>query len=493
MSDFRKLVKHSSHYFGGKLGVMLLGFVSFPLFTRLLSVEEYGFMALITQVVLLCTTVAKLGFQHSMQRFHREKVGGDEQERQSYYSTTLFATVFVAVGVVCVFLAAILLLPLHIDPRLHAGLLVASGLIFIRALRSMVNNLLQIESKTVAFNVIEIASKAGTVIGAVWLLFRWEHSVRAFFIATTAVETIALGTMFYYLLRGSLIRVRAVSGKFLVTMITFGVPMMWSELAQVLLDSGDRVLIQYFVGATALGYYAAAYGVAYYLNDLLIGSLNLAFVPICMEILEADGEESLKRFIARSLKNYILVSCGIVAITVATSRDMLVILASRKYEHAHAIIPVVVIGMILASFHLFFRIGLFVRKKTVSLASLTTASMVLNLLLNVVLLPWIGVMGAAIATLLSFAIWIAATAWVSIKAFPVPFEFAAYARYAFVAGLAAAAGLLVHISHHWVEAAVRGCIVVCLYLGVLYLSDAHSRSIFGRSVHEVKRFAATVG
>ena len=72
MSSLKTLYRHSSHYLGGRVAVMLLGFISFPVFTRVFSVAEYGAINLIMNTVLLLTVVSKFGFQHSVQRYYPE-------------------------------------------------------------------------------------------------------------------------------------------------------------------------------------------------------------------------------------------------------------------------------------------------------------------------------------------------------------------------------------------------------------------------------------
>ena len=72
MSSLKTFYRHSSHYLGGRVAVMLLGLISFPVFTRLFSVAEYGTINLIANTVLLLTALSKFGFQHSVQRYYPE-------------------------------------------------------------------------------------------------------------------------------------------------------------------------------------------------------------------------------------------------------------------------------------------------------------------------------------------------------------------------------------------------------------------------------------
>ena len=70
MTELRRLYKDSSHYLLGQVGIFLVGFVSFPVFTRVFSVPEYGLMSLALNTVALAVVFSKLGLQHSLVRFH---------------------------------------------------------------------------------------------------------------------------------------------------------------------------------------------------------------------------------------------------------------------------------------------------------------------------------------------------------------------------------------------------------------------------------------
>src|SRR3954453_22687221 len=97
MSAIKTLYRHSSHYTGRRLGVMLLGFISYPLYTRVFSVADYGAINLITNMVLLLTVVSKFGFQHAVQRYYPESATSpDPDTLRRYYSTLFYGTVLFA-------------------------------------------------------------------------------------------------------------------------------------------------------------------------------------------------------------------------------------------------------------------------------------------------------------------------------------------------------------------------------------------------------------
>jgi len=113
--------------------------------------------------------------------------------------------------------------------------------------------------------------------------------------------------------------------------------------------SGDRFFVQHYLGAQALGFYAAAYGIAIYLQDVLMAPLQLALFPICMKVWAAEGKKATQEFLSRSLDQFVLVAVGVVCIAIVTSRDAIVLLASRKFQQAHSLLPFLVVGLVLSA------------------------------------------------------------------------------------------------------------------------------------------------
>src|SRR5215470_6876169 len=104
MSALKTFYQHSSHYLGGRVAVMLLGFASFPLFTRIFSVADYGTINLITNTVLLLTVLSKFGFQHAIQRFYADFAGSrDPGALPSYYATLFYGTALIALALTLAF------------------------------------------------------------------------------------------------------------------------------------------------------------------------------------------------------------------------------------------------------------------------------------------------------------------------------------------------------------------------------------------------------
>jgi O-antigen/teichoic acid export membrane protein len=483
MSDLKTLYRHSSHYLGGRLAVMLLGFASFPVFTRVFSVADYGIISLISNAVLLLTVVSKFGFQNAVQRYYPEAAGSaDSDALPRYYATLFYGTALIAVMLTLVFALSIPFVSARFLGITATGtLLLATSLVIIRSLRSMQANLLQMENKTRLFNAMDILQKALAIAVTCLLLFFWRRSIFAFFLGMVAVEGAVLLQYWPFMARRRLLSPWMVDGRFLRNAMAFSFPLMAAEISWVVLDSGDRFFVQRFLGPQALGYYSAAYGVATYWQEVLTVPLQLALFPICMKLWASKGQRDTQSFLTRSFDQFLMAAVALVAVAMVTSRDVMVLLASKKFQEAHGLLPYLVIGLVLCATMIFFRPGLLIHERASKIATATLYACLLNIVMNVVLLPKIGIVGAAIATMLSYAAMVGFLAYESWKVLPFGVDLLALARY-----IVAGAGVAWLVSRLTLPAPllgalVKGSLVVILYAAALWMVDRHARKLMARA------------
>src|SRR5215471_2182008 len=94
---------------------MLLGFASFPVFTRVFSVSDYGAMSLVLKVLLLLTVLGKFGLQNSVQRFYAEEGASlDEVVSRRYYSTLFFGALATGAMFALLFVVGVVFAPVSI-------------------------------------------------------------------------------------------------------------------------------------------------------------------------------------------------------------------------------------------------------------------------------------------------------------------------------------------------------------------------------------------
>jgi O-antigen/teichoic acid export membrane protein len=476
-SELNRLVHQSSHYLVGLIANLSVGFISFPIFTRVFTIADYGSIDLIQRVLLLMTAASKVGQQNSALRFFdRNAFQNDPAQARRYYSTFYLGMALTGAAVTVLF--ALMAPPLLRSFRLDIASVLAfsSMLVLLRALQSTLCSFLRIEERTWSYNAANVAIKAGTVAVVVALLPVMGRTVRTFFTGTVIVEFLAVAVMTVLLIRRDLLAFSGFDAHLFRASILFGAPLILQELAFLVLDSGDRALVGLFLGREQLGLYSVAYSLAGYINTLLMTPLGLAILPIYMRLWNTNGQEATIEFLSKGLDAFITVAGGMFALACAVSRDALVLLASHKYLASAPFMPTLVATFLFYTTTVFLGAGLIIHKRTADYARALTWAAVLNLAMNCVLLPAMGLWGATLANLVSYAFCTILIARYAFRVLPLKIRAGAALRCLAVAGVSWFAASFFVTNHIVVNIVLKTTVVVCLYTYLMYALDGRVRS-----------------
>ena len=477
MGHLRTLHRRSTHFMGGRVLLLLLGFISFPIFTRVFSVAEYGLISIINLTILFLTSGAKLGLQSSAQRFYHEGETQSPAQLTRYTSTLIVGTSLISALACCGLTAGVFLTPDSLlGPPVKKALMAGLALIVIRNARSLITNLLSVRGEMVPFNAIEVSSKAVSIGLILLALFLWRKSVAVFFLATTVGEAICLLAALPFLVRKRLLSRNAFDSHLLRIFLVFGVPLMWTEIVWGVLDSGDRYVVQFLMGSVAVGHYSAAYNICKYIQDVMLAPVSMALFPMVMMIWTQKGRNDTEEFLSRSLDHFVLAGIGVLAATILTAQDAIVILASAKYREAYSLMPVILAGLVIGATESFFKAGLMIAKDSSSILKTTVVAAAVNLGINFVLIPWLGLQGAAIATLISYAVYVAMLARTSAKYLHLKIRMATLK---YVAAGALTVLLLRHVpvGNLYGRILVTGALALVVYLAIVALIDREFRQL----------------
>ncbi|MGA2602535.1 MAG: oligosaccharide flippase family protein [Bryobacteraceae bacterium] len=475
--ELKQLLRQSSHYLTGLLASLALGFISFPIFTRLFSVADFGLIDFTQKIILLAVALSKCGLQNSALRFfNRDSFETDKEAARRYYSTMFFSVAMASIVVTLLFAVAVWLAPRSIvDAGLGAILILAAGLIFLRALQSMLWSFLRIEERTKTYNVVSTLMRAATIAGVCALLPWFGASIRTYFIGTLIVEAIVTAALIFPLFRRRLTTPARMDGIMMRAAFVFGMPLIVQELAGLVLDSGDRVVIRHFLGDHALGLYSVAYGLSGYVNTLLMVPLGLAILPLYMKIWTREGQEKTIEFLTAGFDAFLIVAGLILVMAAAGAHDAVLLMASARYAGADRLIPILVAGLLTYTAQVFLNAGLLIHKRTGTMASILVGSAVLNMLLNWFLVPYLGLQASALATLAAYFVCTIWLAFASFRLMPLRIPMAALVKYGFAAALAWIAASAIDLGAPLFNLAAKGIVAAATYFLLLYAIDARIR------------------
>jgi O-antigen/teichoic acid export membrane protein len=489
----KRLIVHVSNYSAGSLLVTLASIVSFPILTRLLTVDEYGVMNLVATALSLLVGVAKLGVQHSAVRFYSEiKAGKRDVGLEAYVSTVVFGMAGVGLIATLLWAGASQLVPDSFwnDARLKPLLLLTAGLVFIRVVDSSFINQLRAEERSREITVYSVVRRYAGLALLLFVMFFVARDLWGFYAATIigeAAATLALAAWMWKRLRP---RLRDFDAPLFRSMLAFGIPMIGYELASIILSMGDRYVIQALLGAEPLGFYSAAYNLCDYVRMIFLASFGTAVLPMYVRMWEEKGRDETAAFLRRFMHVYVMVAMLVVAGLSAVGAELIAFLASEKYRAGAQVVPYVIGGMALEGLVMVAGAGLYIEKRTKTVMLLVVACAAVNIGLNLVLIPAWGLVGAAAATLIAYAGLLASSMFLGRRRLPVRIPLVSVLKFG---GIALAMYLVlvrIEVGSDFATLAVRMATGAALYVALTLLVDAEARQLLSTGWNKLRRVNA---
>jgi len=493
-SALKTLAVQASHYSVASLFGVIAGLVTFPLLTRVFSVADYGIMNLVAATLTVSVALGKVGVQHSILRYESEiRAGKGRYTMPQLYSTTQLGMLGTAALVMLVVGVGAHVVPISWlgDARVRKLFSIASFLIVVQVAESAFVNFLRAEQKTTLLMKYNVAKKylgLGLILVAVlWL----SATLTSFYAATVVSEATAVAALAVILYRSGT-RPKPALAEFSPPLyrelLGFGIPMMIGyELSGIVLAVGDRYVIAGMIGKTPLGLYGAAYNLCQYVQAVIITSVGQAVMPIYIKMWDDKGEAETSAFITRSLRTYALLAAPVVAGVAAVGPELLPALASEKYASAAPVLSWVIAGMAVDGANSMMGAGLFIHRKTRVIMAIVLSCAALNIGLNLVLVPRLGIVGSAIATLASYSVAAVSLGTAGRRLLRVPIPWTTVLRAGVVAGIMYLAIVHVLPGHRLFTAAARITLGMPIYVVLMALVDADARAMLERPIHRLRR------
>ena len=479
---FSHLLKHASNYTLGNGLMIVAGLVSFPILTRVLSVDEYGLMSLIATALTLLVAVGKLGMQHATLRFFSEiQAGKREVGQEAFVATVVYGMGAVGLAATLLWMAASQLVPTQWwnDPRVRPLMLFTAVLILVRVFDSALVNQLRAQERSAALMIYSVVRRYVSLALLLAVLFYVAGNVWGFYAATITVEVLATLAMAVWMYRRRPPRVSDFSPSLFRAMLAFGIPMIGYELSSIVLSMGDRYIIQSLLGAESLGVYSAAYNMCDYIKSMLFGSLVAAAQPMYMRYWEQQGAEVTSEFLARFMRVYMMASMLVIAGLAAIGGQLLGFLASAKYRSGAEVIPYVMAGMAIESVIIITGAGLYIQKRTRTIMLLVFVTAVLNIGLNLLLIPRFGLVGAGLSTLLSYVLLMVVGAVMGRSSLVIPMPLAAALKFGAIALVMYLAVTRLDFHNDLATMIARMALGVVIYASLTLMLDRDARQGVG--------------
>ena len=400
----------------------LVGFATLWAFTRVLTPQQYGIYALTFGVSSLAQTVFFTWIESAMARFYPVE-GRDNPDAPALFGTLY--RLFAVVAVIFIVLCATGLWLWPAGGALKSAMAMGLGCVIFRSLGKLVQEQRKSEGRVGQASLIDmLQTGGGFILGVVFAtgFFGMAPGMGGASPVVGAGVMVALCLPFFARQdwgragKGVFDKVRAKS------YAHYGFPLSASLILTLALYTVDRFLIAHYLNEAEAGAYHAGFSLASRVLDVLFIWFGAAGTPAMVNALESGGIEALKASARQQIQTMAFILFPAVGglIMVAPSLGSILIGEALRAD-ALSVTPLISIGALLSGLNTYYFLQAFtLARRTKLLVVAMSVPAVSNIALNLALIPLMGLMGAALASALSFGLGLLASWLLGLKTLSLP-------------------------------------------------------------------------
>lgn len=388
MKQEKELIKNTFIIAIGKFSTQIVSFLLVSLYTAKLTTEQFGSYDLITTIITFITPFITLTLEESMFRFLID--AKDKNEEKSIITQTI-ATILIMLCISCIIIFGVI----HIFkinttklfiPYIIAVVLMALMNALVRGLGkiklySLSNFLLSV--LTIVLNVVFILGTNLKVDGLLLSVIISNIAVVIFLAIRTKLK--------------DFFNLKFINKKLMKEMLVYSIPLIPHSLSWTIINLSDRVVVTSILGPSSNGIYAVSNKFPTIINTVY-NYFAIAWKESAAKALHEEDSNQYYNKIYTVLKNIVYsATVGVIAVTPFIFN----ILINRGYKEAYLYIPILVFSVYFSNMASFYG-GIFSAYKTTKIIGTTTlVSAIINLVVDLLLIKFIGIYAAAISTLVA--------------------------------------------------------------------------------------------
>lgn len=411
-SSYRKSATDTIIIGVSTLVVFLVGLIQLPLLTKTLGAHAYGIWAQAQATVSLILPFAGLGLTIAMIRFLAAEKNREEIQEGFYSVVAVLALVSLVISLVVIIFARPIAMNFF-DGAVQI-VRITGVIIFFDSVTPAYLNLIRAFQQIKRYSVfmageacLRIAVFAGLVLSG--------HDILSVILALLAIKVVLLFVLFFLI--KSQIGIKKPHFSRIREYFSFGLPTVPRSIGFWLVYLSDRYVISFFLGVTSVGVYSAAYGIGS-LPNAIMAVLTFVLLATLSQLYDEGRLDEVRTHLSYSLKYYLAIVIPFFFGAVILGKPVLRFFTTPEIANGgYLVIYIVALGFLLYGIHNIISLILILLKKTKVLLWTWLAAAALNLGLNVWLIPRIGIIGAAITSLIAFILALGVVSYYSFKEF----------------------------------------------------------------------------
>ena len=374
----------------GTLFSKLFQYILLIIITYKLSTSEYGTADLIIQAYTILFPIVSLDMSEAILRFVMNK----NYEKKDVLNTVLWID---CIGIcICILVGGILCVIFNKNSVICTVVILTVLNVFYWSFREYTRGIDKYRSYSLGAVLGSVVQVVMCLVLVFWLdlgLIGYMYAIGISLITETLFYVVT--SKAYYV-----INIQHINKKYAKDMIQYSLPLIPNAICWWIVSVSDRFMVSFFIDESANGLYAVASKL-----PALLTMISTFFIQAWQtsSIMAIEDKESPEFFdkVYNALAAFIII-CGSIALLIV--KPIMLEIFPDNYHSAWMFVPTLMIAAIFNVFQSFLSTILLAANKTIKVFSATIIAALLNITLNCVLIPQIGIQGACISTLVSFLV-----------------------------------------------------------------------------------------
>ena len=397
--------------------ISLSSLIFIPIITKSFTTAEYGMWAQVNTTIALVPNIANLGLPYTMVRFlSAEK--DKETIKDSFYP--MISLTFISTLIICLLF---LIFGNAIANALFNGsmqvLYITTAISFFACMNLMLISFFRTFQQMKRYSLFLVLQSYIGVFVSIYLTYAGYN-----------IETVVLGLLTGYvavfiMMAFLIVKYLGIGiGKWsnLKEQLAFALPTIPSNVSSWVVDSSDKYVIGILIGSVAVGCYSPGYALGSILL-MFLSPFAVLLPAVLPEHYEKGDIAEVDKYLSYSMKYYLLLTIPAAVGMSVLSKPLLYIITTPEIAlGGYMVTPFVCLGAIFMGMYGITNNILILEKNTMILGKLWIVVAISNIVLNLLLVPYLNILGAAIATLFCYILAFAVTAIASKKTMRLPFN-----------------------------------------------------------------------
>lgn len=370
-----------------------ISFLTTPIFTRMLTKEQYGLYSVYLSWLQIFTIIATFRLDYSVFNKGMSKYSND---RDGYTSSMLGITTLITTVMLCIYL----LFQNQINSLTELSTFITLGIfmeLYTIPAISFWSLRQRYDFRYISVVICTLTSAIlNALVGVLAVYFSENKGVARIF--SCVLVNVAIGIIIYIqvMRRGK----KFFNLEYIKFAVLFNIPLILHYFSTYIIEQSDRIMIMKLVNVEAAALYSVAYTVGGIIK-IFTAALTNTLIPLQYRLLERLDCRALKRQISSIMAGIVVLITAVAAI----GPEVVMILGGEKYLPAVYVMPPVAASVFFSFLYtLLANIEFYFNKNKFAMKISFVGAMV-NIGLNLVLIPVFGYVAAAYTTLISYIIY----------------------------------------------------------------------------------------